>query len=226
MVDPVSRRCFVIALSSIGASLAAGSARGADTPGRALDAPVLLVLGDSLSAEYGISRGSGWVALLEKRLATERRTVRVANASVSGETTSGGRARLPALLQRHAPRWVVVALGANDALRGFPLDAIEANLRAMVGAVRASGARPMLVGIRIPSNYGRDYAERFAAVFERVARAERVPLAPFLLAGVADAPDADRLFQEDRLHPNAQAQPRMLENVWPALLQLPDFPRR
>jgi len=187
---------------------------------RAAPAATVLVVGDSLSAEYGLARGSGWVALLEQRLARERIAARVVNASISGETTAGGRTRLPALLARERPTLVVIQLGANDALRGLPLAATRDNLVAMLRAARAAGARALLVGMKMPPNYGRRHAEQFHALYGEVARAEGVPLVPFLLAGVADAADPLALFQADRIHPNAQAQPTLLDNVWPALRPL------
>lgn len=183
-------------------------------------APVILVVGDSLSAEYGLPRGSGWVALLEQRLADRRPAVRVVNASVSGDTTAGGRSRLPALLARHRPTQVVIELGGNDALRGLPLSMTEDNLRVMVRAAKAAGARVLIAGMQVPPNYGRRYGDDFAALFARVAKAESAALVPFLLAGVADAPDAARLFQPDRIHPSVAAHPRILDNVWPVLQPL------
>lgn len=177
-------------------------------------AATILVLGDSLSAEYGLPRGTGWVRLLSDRLAQEARQYSVVNASISGETSAGGRTRLPALLQQHRPAIVVIQLGANDGLRGLPLPALRENLRAMVQAGKGAGARVVLVGMQIPPNYGRDYAQRFAATFDEVARAEQVALVPFLLAGFADRLD---YFQSDRIHPNERAQALMLENVWPRL---------
>lgn len=180
----------------------------------------LLVVGDSLSAEYGLPRGSGWVALLTQRMERERLPWRVVNASISGDTTSGGRARLPALLQQHRPAAVVIELGGNDALRGLPLASTEANLVAMTRAAKAAGARVLLVGMQVPPNYGRQYTQDFERLFARAAQAEKVALVPFLLAGVADGPDPVALFQPDRIHPKAEAQPRMLDNVWPALRKL------
>lgn len=180
----------------------------------------MLVVGDSLSAEYGLPRGRGWVALLEQRLAREKIAARVVNASISGDTTSGGRSRLPALLAEHRPTHVVIELGGNDALRGLPLAMTRDNLVAMVRAARAAGARVLLVGMQVPPNYGRRYADEFAALFGDVAKAEGAALVPFLLAGVADGPDPTALFQPDRIHPNADAQPIMLDNVWPALRAL------
>jgi len=212
-----ARRAFVVHCSAL-AVLAAAAVLA---PVRAQGASrTLLVLGDSLSAEYGITRGSGWVALLEQRLAQQKLPVRVVNASISGDTTSGGRSRLPALLQQHAPQVVVIALGGNDALRGLPLDMTQANLTAMARAAKAAGAKVLIVGIAVPPNYGRKYGEDFVRLFGTVARAEGAALMPFLLAGVADAPNADDLFQPDRIHPTAAAHPRMLDNVWPALRPL------
>ena len=150
----------------------------------------LLVLGDSISAEYGLKRGSGWVALLEKRLSEKKIDLEVINASISGETTSGGASRLPALLEKHKPNFVIIELGGNDALRGLPLSMTEANLLAMTRAAKAAGAKVLLIGMQVPPNYGRRYAEDFAALFGRVAQAEGAALVPFLLAGVADVPDA------------------------------------
>ncbi len=184
---------------------------------RAASPPLLLVVGDSLSAEYGIASGSGWVALLEKRLAQTKRAVRVVNASISGDTTAGGRSRLAALLATHKPTHVLIELGANDALRGLPLAATRDNLAAMARAARAAGARVLLVGMQLPPNYGRRYSDDFAALFAAVAKEERTALVPFLLKGVADAPNAESLFQPDRMHPTAQAHPRILDNVWPVL---------
>jgi acyl-CoA thioesterase-1 len=200
-------------------AVGAAAAMPATAQGSA-SAPTLLVVGDSLSAEYGLARGSGWVALLEARLAQEKRAVKVVNASISGDTTSGGRSRLPALLAQHRPQTVVIELGGNDALRGLPLATTRANLDAMAGAAKAAGAKVLIVGMAVPPNYGRQYGEDFARLFGTVARAQHAALAPFLLAGVADAPNADALFQADRIHPKAEAHPRMLDNVWPVLKPL------
>jgi len=176
--------------------------------------PTLLVLGDSLSAEYGLPRGSGWVALLEARLRERRFGHQVVNASISGDTTSGGVSRLPALLARHRPGVVVIELGSNDALRGLSLQMTEQNLVRMVQASRQAGARVLLVGMQIPPNYGRDYTQRFQQLFAKVAKEQQVALLPFLLDGIAEHIE---MFQADRLHPTAQAQPRLLDNVWPRL---------
>jgi acyl-CoA thioesterase-1 len=183
-------------------------------------APRLLVVGDSLSAEYGLARGSGWVALLEKRLAREKLAWQVVNASISGDTTSGGRSRLPALLARHRPRVVLIELGGNDALRGLPLKMTEDNLAVMARAAKAAGAKVLIAGIAVPPNYGRSYSEGLVNLFVNVARAEGAALVPFILSGVADVANAEELFQADRIHPKAEAQPRMLDNVWPVLRPL------
>lgn len=179
--------------------------------------PVLLVVGDSLSAEYGLARGTGWVTLLEQRLQREKINHRVVNASISGDTTSGGVNRLPALLKQHQPRVLVVELGANDALRGLSLTMTEANLRKMVKDGQAAGAKVVVTGMQIPPNYGRDYTQRFQALFGKVAKEEKAALVPFLLEGIAEKPE---MFQADRLHPLAAAQPAILDNVWPVLAPL------
>jgi len=176
--------------------------------------PVLLVVGDSLSAEYGLSRGTGWVQLLADRLRDSGSDYRVVNASISGETTSGGRSRLPALLKEHRPGIIVLELGANDGLRGLPLSVLRDNLAAMIREAQAAGVKVLLVGIRVPPNYGRDYSERFAGTYAALARESKVRFVPFLLEGFADSLE---LFQADRIHPTAEAQPRILDNVWPVL---------
>jgi acyl-CoA thioesterase I len=188
--------------------------------GAATGTPVLLVVGDSLSAEYGLKRGTGWVPLLQQRLAQQKIGMQVVNASISGDTSAGGLSRLPPLLAQHRPAVVVLELGSNDALRGLPLSMTETNLAQLVDLSRQAGARVLLVGMQVPPNYGSDYAKRFADLFPNIARRHQAALAPFLLAGIADAPDPLAQFQADRLHPNEQAQPRMLDNVWPELKKL------
>jgi acyl-CoA thioesterase-1 len=185
-------------------------------------APVLLVVGDSISAGYGVPKGAGWVDLLAARLAAERYAYRVVNASITGDTTAGGRARLPALLAQHAPAIVVVELGGNDALRGGPLKATRDNLDAMVGAIVKSGAKAVVVGMRIPPNYGPAYTRQFESIFPDVAKAHRAALVPFLFAGFADT---DEWFQPDRVHPTERAQPTLLDNVWAVLKPLLAKPR-
>lgn len=177
----------------------------------------LLVVGDSLSAEYGIARGTGWVALLDMQLTQDKRPWRVVNASVSGDTTAGGMARLPKLLQQHQPKLVVIELGGNDALRGFPLKTTENNLTQMVAASRRAKAAVLLIGMQVPPNYGQEYVQEFSRMFVRISQQQRTQLVPFLLKGVADAPDPTALFQPDRIHPKAQAHPIILSNVWPVL---------
>jgi acyl-CoA thioesterase-1 len=180
----------------------------------------ILVVGDSLSAEYGLKRGSGWVALMEQRLAQDKTEAKVINASISGDTTSGGRSRLPALLATHKPTVVVIELGGNDALRGLPLQMTQDNLQAMTTAAQGSGAKVLLIGMQVPPNYGQAYANRFASTFATVAKINKAALVPFMLKDVADVPDAQRLFQNDRLHPNEAAHPIILNNVWPTLKKL------
>ncbi len=175
---------------------------------------MILVLGDSLSAGYGLSRESGWVRLLEQRLADRSFSHRVINASVSGDTTAGGVTRLPPLLKRRAPDVLIIELGANDGLRGISFDVIGANLTQLIQLGKESGARILVIGNRLPPNYGAAYASRFQALFRDVAQREKVALVPRLLAGVADDWG---LMQADGLHPTADAQPRMLDNVWPGL---------
>ena len=177
----------------------------------------VLVLGDSLSAEYGLNRGTGWVALLEKKLKAEKLEAAIVNASISGETTSGGRARLPALHTQHKPDIVVIELGANDGLRGQPVAAAEANLRNMVTLAQKSKAKVVLVGMRMPPNYGRAYTESFFGMYSKLAKEYKTTLVPFMLEGVAEKP---ALFQADRLHPNANAHPTILANIWPQLQPL------
>ena len=198
-------------LGACAAAFAAGNPPAAQT---------ILVVGDSLSAEYGLKRGTGWVALLENRLKTEKLNAMVVNASISGETTSGGRSRLGALLSQHRPSHVIIELGGNDALRGLPLSMTEDNLSQMTQAAQGAGARVLLVGMQVPPNYGRDYADRFAAMFATVAKAQKAALVPFLLTGVGDGSDPTHMFQADRIHPKAEAHPIMLANVWPALRKL------
>lgn len=182
--------------------------------------PTVLVVGDSLSAEYGLKRGTGWVALMERRMAQEKIAAQVINASISGDTTSGGRSRLVALLKQHKPNLVIIELGANDALRGLPLPMTQDNLQAMTLAAQESGAKVLLIGMQMPPNYGQDYGARFAALYATVAKVNKAALVPFLLKDVADGPDSARLFQNDRIHPNEAAHPLILNNVWPAVKKL------
>jgi acyl-CoA thioesterase-1 len=190
-----------------------GLARGADA------ARTILVVGDSLSAEYGLKRGEGWVALLEKRLADRKIPAKVVNASISGDTTSGGRSRLPALLAQHKPDIVIIELGGNDALRGLPLAMTEENLSRMTEEAQTSGAKVVLVGVEVPANYGSDYTKTFQGLFPKVAKAHRALVVPSLFAGMGDGSNL-ALFQADRIHPKAEAHPHMLDNVWAELRKL------
>ena len=180
----------------------------------------LLVLGDSLSAEYGLARGTGWVALLQKRLLSEKSSFTVVNASISGDTTSGGRSRLPGLLKQHQPQVVIIELGGNDALRGLPMNMTEENMMAMTQAAQKAGARVLLLGMQVPPNYGNAYRTSFEAMYVKVAKATQSPLVPFFLKGIADIDNALQFFQSDRIHPNESAHPIMLANVWQELRKL------
>ncbi|WP_293597584.1 MULTISPECIES: arylesterase [unclassified Polynucleobacter] len=173
--------------------------------------PVILVLGDSLSAEYGLPRGTGWVNLLEEQLARDKSPWTVFNASISGETSSGGLTRLPKLLGQKKPGIVLIELGANDALRGLPVNETESNLSKMIQMSKKSGAKVLLCGIQIPSNYGQNYTTQFKKLYPQLANQEGIELLPFFLEGVATKSE---LFQADRLHPNAQAQNMIFKNVW------------
>jgi acyl-CoA thioesterase-1 len=180
-------------------------------------APALLVVGDSLSAGYGLTKGAGWVDLLAARIDQRHVPWRVVNASISGDTTAGGRARLPALLAQHRPAVVVVELGANDGLRGGNLHSTKENLGAMVDAVQKSGAKALVIGMRLPPNYGAAYTREFTALFGDVAKAHNAALVPFFFAGFAES---EEWFQADRIHPNVAAQVKLLDNVWPVLSPL------
>jgi len=180
------------------------------------EAPRLLVLGDSLSAAYGIEVQQGWVSLLEQRVAAKY-PHRVINASVSGETTGGGLARLPALLEQHKPELVLVELGGNDGLRGYPLSVMKQQLAKIITTSREAGAHVVLVGMQIPPNYGPRYTNRFRDTYTELAEEYDLPLVAFLLADVALKPE---LMQKDGIHPNAQAQEKILDNVWPVLQPL------
>jgi len=174
----------------------------------------LLILGDSLSAAYGLGRQEGWATLLQERLKQKRFDYSVVNASISGETTSGGATRIGEALDRVKPAVVIIALGGNDGLRGLPTSQMKANLSRMVEAAQARSARVLLVGIRVPPNYGARYAREFEAAFVEVAARHRVALVPYILKGVGERRE---LMQEDNIHPTAAAQPRILDNIWPRL---------
>jgi acyl-CoA thioesterase-1 len=182
------------------------------------EAPVILVFGDSVSAGYGLARvEQGWVALLQTRLKEQEYGYQVVNASVSGETTAGGLARLPRALLLHHPQIIILELGANDGLRALPIEQMRANLMRMIDLSVAAGAQVLLLGMRMPPNYGPDYTEQFRQCYSEVARAKKVPLVPFLLNDIALSP---HLVQADGMHPNELGQPQLLANVWPSLKPL------
>jgi acyl-CoA thioesterase-1 len=182
------------------------------------ETPVILVLGDSISAGYGLARvEQGWVALLQTRLKDQDYGYQVVNASVSGETTAGGLARLPRALQLHQPKIVILELGGNDGLRALPVAQMRANLVRMADLAAAAGAEVLLLGMRMPPNYGPDYTEQFRLSYSDVARDKKLPLVPFLLNGIALFPN---LMQADGIHPNELGQPKLLDNVWPSLKPL------
>jgi len=197
---------------SLSLTLPAATARAAP-----VGKPVILVYGDSLSAGYGIAVDQGWVNLLSLRLRNAGYGLQVVNASVSGETTTGGLARLPRALAAQDPRYVIIELGANDGLRGLPLETTRANLDAMVSLAAKQNRRVLLLGMRMPPNYGERYTQGYAAIFSELARHHHVALVPFLLEGVADKP---ALMQRDDLHPNEHGQPILLDNVWMVLKPL------
>ncbi|SIT43335.1 Lysophospholipase [Paraburkholderia piptadeniae] len=201
---------------NVGANAGATVATAAGTNAQQ-SKPTIVVLGDSISAEYGLPRDTGWVSLMRQRLSSERIDYNVANASISGDTTSGGRARLPALMQRLKPAIVIVELGANDALRGVPLGTTEDNLRTIIKEAQQGHAKVLLIGMYVPPNYGLDYTQKFHGLYGELSKQLRVPLVPFLLAGIENKPD---MFQSDQIHPTQQAQPLLLDNVWPALKPL------
>lgn len=198
------RAVMLVALMSFGTSAYSAS-------------KTILVLGDSLSAEYGLARGEGWVNLLQKKLTVEKIAAPIVNASVSGETTSGGKGRLSALLAKHQPSVVIIELGANDALRGLSLAATEENLRSMINSAKAVKAKVLLIGMQIPPNYGGDYTQKFAGLFPKLAKETKSSLVPFMLKGMAEKTE---LFQADRIHPSAEAHPVILNNIWPQLKPL------
>ena len=197
----MTRRALLLAVSLLAAQ-AAFAAR------------TVMIFGDSLSAAYNLSAGEGWVDVLDKRIVGAGLPWHVVNASISGETSSGGASRLAADIRRNRPAIVVIQLGTNDALRGLPIAGMRDNLERMIRIVRQARAEPVLVGLMIPPNYGIDYANEFRGLYPALAAKHRVRLVPFLLEGIADKPG---LFQRDQLHPTAAAQPRIADNVWPAI---------
>ena len=180
-------------------------------------APVILILGDSLSAAHGFDKRAGWVNLLQARLGSEGHSYRVVNASISGDTSAGGLTRLPRSLQESQPTILIIELGSNDGLRGLDLGTTRDNLADMIDLARSSGCRVLLIGMRMPPNFGKAFTERFQRMYRELAREKEVPLMPFLLDGIALRPE---LMQGDGLHPNASAQPMLLDNVWERLQPL------
>jgi acyl-CoA thioesterase I len=183
----------------------------------AANAVPILILGDSLSAEYGLPRGSGWVTEMGKSLSAQKWTVQLQNASISGETTSGAVSRIDQLLRQHKPKIVVIELGGNDALRGLPIVKTQENLTALITRSQRSGAKVALVGIRIPPNYGRSYTEDFANLFPSLAKQHKTALVPFIFSGLADT---NEYFQPDRIHPTVKSQPIIAANITPVVEQL------
>ena len=194
-----------------------GLAAHAQTPQLPNHPTRILIVGDSLSAEYGLKRGTGWVEMLKTSLSNTHQKIEIINASISGDTTSGGRTRLKALLERTSPNIVLIELGANDALRGLPLEMTKNNVVAMVHLVKAAGAQPIIAGMQIPPNYGREYTTAFKRLFEEVALSEETALIPFFLEGIAENP---AMFQADTIHPNEEAQPILMGNVLKILLPM------
>ncbi|WP_339490646.1 arylesterase [Pseudomonas sp. EL_65y_Pfl2_R95] len=184
-------------------------------------AGTILVVGDSISAAFGLDTRQGWVNLLQKRIREQGYDAEVVNASISGDTSSGGAARLPALLKAHKPEWVILELGGNDGLRGQAPSQLQQNLAGMIDQSREQGAKVLLLGMRLPPNYGQRYTTAFAQVFSDLAEQKQVPFVPFFLEGVGGVP---QLMQADGLHPAIAAQPKLLENVWPELQPLLNKP--
>lgn len=183
-------------------------------------APKVLIVGDSLSAEYGLTRGTGWVDHMAQQALRESMPVQLINASISGDTTSGGVTRLPSLLKLHQPQVVIIELGGNDALRGLDMNLTQSNLLTMIKASQATGAKVLVIAMQVPPNYGANYLKQMSAAYEKVSKSTGAALNQQFLKGVADDPDPLRWFQADRIHPNEKAQPLMMKNVWPQLKKM------
>jgi acyl-CoA thioesterase-1 len=190
------------------------------TPTTPTQTPKVLILGDSLSAEYGLTRGTGWVDQMAQQAQRESVAVQLINASISGDTTSGGVTRLPSLLKLHQPHVVIIELGGNDALRGLDMNLTQANLLTMINASQATGAKVMVIAMQVPPNYGANYLKQMSAAYEKVSKTTGATLNQQFLKGVADDPDPLKWFQADRIHPNEKAQPLMMKNVWPQLRKM------
>lgn len=183
-------------------------------------APKVLIVGDSLSAEYGLTRGTGWVDHMAQQAQRESMPVQLINASISGDTTSGGVTRLPSLLKLHQPHVVIIELGGNDALRGLDMNLTQSNLLTMIKASQATGAKVLVIAMQVPPNYGANYLKQMSTAYEKVSKSTGAALNQQFLKGVADDPDPLKWFQADRIHPNEKAQPLMMKNVWPQLKKM------
>ncbi|ALK92218.1 Esterase TesA precursor [Limnohabitans sp. 103DPR2] len=183
-------------------------------------APKVLIVGDSLSAEYGLTRGTGWVDHMAQQAQRESTPVQLINASISGDTTSGGVTRLPSLLKLHQPHVVIIELGGNDALRGLDMNLTQSNLLTMIKASQATGAKVLVIAMQVPPNYGANYLKQMSTAYEKVSKSTGAALNQQFLKGVADDPDPLKWFQADRIHPNEKAQPLMMKNVWPQLKKM------
>lgn len=210
---------LVVGLLLAGIYFFVPSVQASETNTRALEKTVLIV-GDSLSAEYGLTRGTGWVDLMAQQAKKESIDVKWVNASISGDTTSGGVTRLPSLLKLHQPSLVVIELGGNDALRGLDMGMTQANLMSMVKASQTAGAKVLVIAMQVPPNYGANYLKQMSAAYEKVSQSSGAQLNQQFLKGVADDPDPLKWFQADRIHPNEKAQPMMMRNVWPQLKKM------
>jgi acyl-CoA thioesterase-1 len=210
---PARFRAWLVALLAGILACASVAAFAQATPG----SPTVLVIGDSLSAGYGLSAGQGWVELLQKKLAAHGFAHRIVNASISGDTTAGGRSRIGAALQAHKPDIVIIELGGNDGLRGATIQSVKSNLDFIVETAQRAGAQVLLLGMQLPPNYGPAYVRQFSALFSDVAKSRNTGFVPFFLQGFGDKPE---MFQPDRIHPTAQAQPLMVETIWPELKKL------
>jgi acyl-CoA thioesterase-1 len=210
---------LVVGLLLAGIYFLVPSVQASDANTRGQEKTVLIV-GDSLSAEYGLTRGTGWVDLMAQQAKKESIDVKWVNASISGDTTSGGVTRLPSLLRLHQPSLVVIELGGNDALRGLDMGMTQANLMSMVKASQTAGAKVLVIAMQVPPNYGANYLKQMSAAFEKVRQNSGAQLNQQFLKGVADDPDPLKWFQADRIHPNEKAQPMMMRNVWPQLKKM------
>ncbi|PUE37233.1 MULTISPECIES: arylesterase [unclassified Limnohabitans] len=210
---------LVVGLLAMGLSVATSFAQNTSTQ-TPTQAPKVLIVGDSLSAEYGLTRGTGWVDHMAQQAQRESTPVQLINASISGDTTSGGVTRLPSLLKLHQPHVVIIELGGNDALRGLDMNLTQSNLLTMIKASQATGAKVLVIAMQVPPNYGANYLKQMSTAYEKVSKSTGAALNQQFLKGVADDPDPLKWFQADRIHPNEKAQPLMMKNVWPQLKKM------